>query len=86
MCPGLDYLAVHPSQMRKGIATALVQSGINMAKELGIDVYVLAFSMGREVYDRLGFKEVERNIQDLATWGGSGEYAVYFMILEVNKA
>ncbi|KAH8890612.1 acyl-CoA N-acyltransferase [Thozetella sp. PMI_491] len=81
----LEYLAVHPENHRKGIATALVKSGIQAADKLGVDIFVLAKDTARPVYERLGFKEIERNVEDLTKWGGSGPYAAYFMVYEAKK-
>uniref|UniRef100_L2FEH7 GNAT family n=1 Tax=Colletotrichum fructicola (strain Nara gc5) TaxID=1213859 RepID=L2FEH7_COLFN len=84
-CLSLDYLAVHPENKGKGIATALVESGIRQAEKMGIDVFILAFQAGLNLYLRLGFKEVERVVQDDSKWGGKGEYTVYLLTYEVNK-
>ncbi|OKL61737.1 hypothetical protein UA08_02816 [Talaromyces atroroseus] len=79
----LDYLAVHPDNKGKGIATALVESGVKYAKSVGIPIFVLAFKAGVGVYSRLGFREVERLIQDDSKYGGPGEYGSYFMVYDV---
>ncbi|KAH8929347.1 hypothetical protein BT69DRAFT_1345889 [Atractiella rhizophila] len=81
----LDYLAVHPMNKGKGVATALVKSGIEKAEKLGVDIFILAFEAGRGVYTRLGFKEVARNVEDDSRYGGVGEYAAYFMVYEVRR-
>ncbi|KAI1210763.1 acyl-CoA N-acyltransferase [Annulohypoxylon truncatum] len=78
----LDYLAVHPENKGKGVATALVQSGIRHAEEIGLPIFVMSYKAGRGVYERLGFKEVERVIQDDTEYGGKGEYGTYFMIYD----
>ncbi|KAK1496930.1 acetyltransferase [Colletotrichum abscissum] len=80
----LDYLAVHPDHKGKGIATILVQEGIRLAKETGIDVFILAFPAGLNVYKRLGFKEVHRGYQDDTKYGGEG-YWVTLLTYEVEK-
>ncbi|KAK2735543.1 GNAT family [Colletotrichum kahawae] len=82
----LDYLAVHPENKGKGIATALVESGMRQAEKIGIDVFILAFQAGLGLYLRLGFKEVERVVQDDSKWGGKGEYTVYLLTYEVTKS
>ncbi|OTB04521.1 hypothetical protein M426DRAFT_11415 [Hypoxylon sp. CI-4A] len=60
----LDYLAVHPENKGKGIASALVESGIKHAEKIGVPIFVMSYKAGRGVYERLGFKEVDRVIQD----------------------
>jgi GNAT superfamily N-acetyltransferase len=79
---GLDYLAVHPNNKRKGIATALVESGIQQANRLGLPIFIWAFQAGHGVYKRLGFKEVDRVIKGISQFGCSTNYAVYFMVYD----
>jgi len=81
----LDYLAVHPDHRGQGIGTFLVKRGIESARKLGLDLFVLAFKQGRGIYEKAGFREVERLIQDDSQCGGPGEYAVYFMVYEFEK-
>ncbi|CRG89003.1 hypothetical protein PISL3812_06038 [Talaromyces islandicus] len=81
----LDYLAVHPSNQGKGIATALVASGIRRAEEIGLSIFIMAYKAGRGVYARLGCEEVDRVIQDMSKYGGVGEYAAYFMVYDVPE-
>ncbi|KAL7942562.1 hypothetical protein V8C42DRAFT_331352 [Trichoderma barbatum] len=78
----LDYLAVHPDNQGKGIATLLVQSGIKEAEKLGLDIFVLAFRRGWGVYGRLGFRVEQELIQDDSMYGGDGNYGVRYMVYE----
>ncbi|OJJ45166.1 hypothetical protein ASPZODRAFT_120689 [Penicilliopsis zonata CBS 506.65] len=78
----LDYLAVHPNNKGKGIASALVESGIQQANRLGLPIFILAYKAGHGVYKRLGFQEVDRIIQDISKFGCSTEYGVYFMVYD----
>ncbi|CEJ89603.1 hypothetical protein VHEMI05438 [[Torrubiella] hemipterigena] len=75
----LDLMAVHPDFQRKGIATALIQDGIEHIKKLNLSVFVQAWSGGREVYAKAGFQEIGRCIQDDTAYGGEGPYHTYFM-------
>ncbi|KAJ5370712.1 uncharacterized protein N7496_006804 [Penicillium cataractarum] len=53
----LDMCTVDPAYQRKGIATALVQWGLDEAKRRGIPECITEASvMGRHVYAKLGFK------------------------------
>ncbi|KAL4768457.1 hypothetical protein BDW60DRAFT_211001 [Aspergillus nidulans var. acristatus] len=79
----LGYLAVHPENQGKGIGTALVESGIQRAEKLRLPIFILAFRAGRGIYERLGFREVDRVIQDDTKYGGQGEYGAYFMVYDV---
>jgi N-acetylglutamate synthase-like GNAT family acetyltransferase len=81
----LDYLAVHPENKGQGIGSVLVTSGIRLAEEIGVPIYIMAYKAGRGLYARLGFEEVDRVVQDDSKWGGAGEYGVYFMIYNVPK-
>jgi GNAT superfamily N-acetyltransferase len=79
----LGYLAVHPENQGKGIGTALVESGIQRAEKLRLPIFILAFRAGRGIYLRLGFRKVDRVIQDDTKYGGQGEYGAYFMVYDV---
>ncbi|KAI8632448.1 hypothetical protein F5Y19DRAFT_462881 [Xylariaceae sp. FL1651] len=53
----LDLCATHPSFQRRGVASELVQWGLDEARRRGIpDLTTEASSMGRHVYQRLGFQ------------------------------
>ena len=84
----LDYLAVHPDNWRKGIASALVASGLAKAKELNVDVFVLAFKAGYGVYKRMGLIEIDRVVDydQVLFPGGDGEYGAYFFVSKVYGA
>ncbi|KAK3369854.1 hypothetical protein B0H63DRAFT_514114 [Podospora didyma] len=81
----LDFLAVHPSHSRKGIATKLVQRGVDIARKLEADIYLLAFEQGLNVYKRLGFRMIDHMIQDDSPYGGEGKFGRYFFEMEVPK-
>jgi GNAT superfamily N-acetyltransferase len=56
----LDLCALDPVYQRRGIAGKLVQWGLDEAKRRGgIEAITEASVMGRSVYKRLGFQEVE---------------------------
>lgn len=55
----LDLCALDPKYQRRGIASKLVQWGLDEAKRLGdLEAITEASAMGRSVYTRLGFKKV----------------------------
>lgn len=58
---------------------------MRQAEKLGLPIFVFALKVSRAVYSRLGFKEVDRVIQDDSAFGGSGEYGAYFMVYEVPR-
>ncbi|KZL66174.1 GCN5-related N-acetyltransferase [Colletotrichum tofieldiae] len=76
----LDYLAVHPDNQGKGIGTALVQSGMRQAEEMGLDVFVHAMQAGVGVYKRLGFNIEKEFLQDDTSYGGKGEVYTALMV------
>lgn len=71
-------MAVHPKHWKQGIALQLVQSGLREAEKLGLDVFVMAFSQGRRVYERAGFTWRGEVVQDVSQFGGT-KHGVYFM-------
>lgn len=81
----LEYLAVHPDNQGRGVATRLVEHGIAEANKLGIDIIVMAYKAAVGVYKRLGFETVETLLQDDSQYGGDGEFSVYYMVFKVSK-
>ncbi|OHF02975.1 acetyltransferase [Colletotrichum orchidophilum] len=79
---GLDYLAVHPDNQGKGIGTALVQSGMARAKEMGLDIFIHAMEAGVDLYKRLGFCIEKEFFQDDTTYGGNGQVYTALMIFK----
>lgn len=54
----LDFCVVDPAYQRRGIASKLVQWGLDEAKRRGgLEAITEASSMGRHVYNRLGFQQ-----------------------------
>ncbi|KAJ5961310.1 Acyl-CoA N-acyltransferase [Penicillium vulpinum] len=51
---GLEYLAVHPENQRKGVGTALVKSGMDQADKMGLNIFVHALREGAELRARPG--------------------------------
>jgi predicted N-acetyltransferase YhbS len=78
----LDYLAVHPENQRRGIATVLIESGIREAEKLGLDIFLVARPAGMPVYRRAGFKTIQVLVQDDSIYGGPGEICTYYMTYE----
>lgn len=75
-------MAVHPENQGKGIAAVLVQSGIEQATKVGLDIFVMAFKPAFGLYSRLGFRMEQELVQDASVYGGEEEYAVRYMIYE----
>jgi N-acetylglutamate synthase-like GNAT family acetyltransferase len=82
----LEYLAVHPDHTRKGIGSMLVQSGIDVATDLGLDVVVFAMGQGtRDLLVKAGFEVLEHESQDLSPYGGTGVYETFYLIKRAPK-
>ncbi|KAF1976795.1 acyl-CoA N-acyltransferase [Bimuria novae-zelandiae CBS 107.79] len=56
----LYIILTHPDYRRKGIGAMLVQWGIDMAKELGVEFWLDASPVGKPLYEKMGFELVER--------------------------
>ncbi|KAL7900361.1 hypothetical protein HDV63DRAFT_370943 [Trichoderma sp. SZMC 28014] len=78
----LEYLAVHPENKGKGVATLLVESGMKQAEKLGLDIFILACKPAWGLYSRLGFRVEEELVQDDSMYGGDGEFAMRYYIYE----
>ncbi|KAK9777610.1 putative Acetyltransferase-2 [Seiridium cardinale] len=81
----LEYLAVHPDNQGKGVGTALVESGMRQAEEMGLDIFIHAMKMGMGVYKRLGFRVEKELVMDDSPYGGDGDYRAWFLIYEQNR-
>ncbi len=73
---------MHPDNQRKGIGTVLVQSGMEQAAKLGLDILIYAKSQGVGVYKRLGFRVEREFVLDDSMYGGTGEVYVALMIYQ----
>lgn len=76
---------MHPEHQGKGYGTVLVNHGIRKAKELGMDIFVLAFVGGFRLYDKAGFVELDSIVQDATSLGGNDNYACRFMEYTVKR-
>lgn len=77
---------MHPDHTRKGVGSMLVQSGVEVAAQLGLDVVV--FAMGQSARDMLvkaGFEVLEQESQDLSPYGEMGVYETFYLIKRAPK-
>ncbi|OGM50915.1 acetyltransferase [Aspergillus bombycis] len=69
----VDILGTHPAARRRGVATMLMNWGLERAKEESLEVYLSATQAGRLVYEKLGFEvrstgELDGYVQDSMVW------------------
>lgn len=77
----LDYLCTGPKYQRRGIGSMLLQSGIEVADKLGVDIFLVAMGKGAvAMYEKNGFETLDESIQNLDQWGGVGLYDTYSVI------
>ncbi|CAG9975175.1 unnamed protein product [Clonostachys byssicola] len=85
-CLELEYLAVHADHSRKGVGSMLVQSGVEVASKLGLDIIVIAMGKNAfELFSKAGFELLEKEIQDLSTYGEQDVYETYYLIKRPTK-
>lgn len=80
----LDYLVTDPAFWRRGIASMLVKSGLQVAAQYGIKTYVMSEPAGLNLYLNLGFKLVETVSTDYSQYGGTEPTVEYFLIREAS--
>ena len=80
MASVLDYLAVHPKSQGKGIASALIRNGLQQARILDIDTYVLAYDAGIGLYAKQGFTVLEELVGKIS--GHDEPYRACFMAFQ----
>ncbi|KAB5513126.1 hypothetical protein GE09DRAFT_981423 [Coniochaeta sp. 2T2.1] len=80
----LDYLCVPPAFRRRGIASALIQKGLEEAEKLGLDTFVLAMRAGVSVYQKAGFVLLDQVLIDASDRGGDKDYGGWFLEKKCN--
>ncbi len=68
----------------KGVATSLVQSGIKIAEDAGLECYVMSKPAGLKLYESHGFKLVKTVSQDVSKWGITEPDVNHFLVKEVS--
>ena len=57
----LNILFTHPSHRRKGVASLIMQWGLEHADRLGLESFIEAIDLEKPVYEKFRFRAVERN-------------------------
>jgi GNAT superfamily N-acetyltransferase len=59
---------VHPPYRRRGIGGRLIQQGIDLADTKGYISFLEASPMGKELYERYGYTEIDSFALDLSKY------------------
>lgn len=78
----LKLLHTDPDHQRRGAGGRCLQWGTLEADRLGLQSYLEASKEGRPLYEKYGFKEVDRIVVDLSKWGGEEDGVAYLMVRE----
>lgn len=78
----LKLLHTDPAHQRRGAGGMCLQWGTAQADRLGLPSYLEASAEGRPLYEKFGFKEVDRIVVDLTKWGGTDDAVAYLMLRE----
>ena len=81
----LYMLAVSPDHQRHGIGSLLLKEGLAIADKANARTYLEASSAGVGLYQRHGWKVIDKLQIDLAAFGGSGKHSETFMIREADR-
>jgi ribosomal protein S18 acetylase RimI-like enzyme len=75
-------LATRPNYHRKGLATRLLRHGLDIVDKDGKKAYIEATAHGFPLYQRFGFKEIDRKTIELEPWGGApGAQAINYCMM-----
>lgn len=78
----LKLLHTDPDHQRRGAGSKCLEWGTAEADRLGLVSYLEASEEGRPLYEKFGFKEVDRIVVDLSKWGSPIEATAYLMARE----
>ena len=77
--PDLTYIGTHPQYERRGSATALIEWALERCCESGAPAYLESTLDAVPLYERLGFKVMQRVSMVLE---GTGSYEEAFCVFE----
>ncbi|KAA8648889.1 hypothetical protein EYZ11_006053 [Aspergillus tanneri] len=81
----LDYIATSSEYQRKGVATKLLQWGMDYADENDVRIYLEATPEGYPLYRKYGWRKVEDIVLDFEPFGGKGT-ATYIVMTRERKS
>lgn len=84
----LSLLCTLPDHQRRGAAKMLLERGIELANEEGLDSWLVASIEGLPVYEKVGYRRVEGGNMalDLEPLGGKGVHRSTIMMRPLGKA
>lgn len=68
LLPGLCNLFTHSSYHRRGVGSKLIQQGTTLADKKGYIAFLEASPMGKALYERHGFREIDSFTLDMAKY------------------
>lgn len=78
----LKLLHTDPDHQRRGAGSKCLEWGTAEADRLGLVSYLESSEEGRPLYEKFGFKEVDRIVVDLSKWGVPTEAKAFQMVRE----
>ncbi|KAL7936373.1 acyl-CoA N-acyltransferase [Trichoderma chlorosporum] len=78
----LKLLHTDPDHQRRGAGGLCLKWGAAEADRLGLVSYLEASEEGRPLYEKYGFKEVDKIVVDMSKWGGPKDAVAYLMVRE----
>ena len=75
----IESLAIAPKYQRRGIGTALLQEFTNILDREKVGCYLRASEMGKELYERFGWRVLGVYKPDLRSRGVEMDYKSFFM-------
>lgn len=76
----LDYLTTDPDFWRRGIGSMLVQSGMKVADQYGMKIYVMSEPAALKLYLNFGFELLETVSTDYSKYGGTEPSVEHFLV------
>jgi GNAT superfamily N-acetyltransferase len=82
----LSFFFVSPEYQGKGVGSLLMEWGLKKADDLGAKLWLTSTPQALSIYERFGWKTVERYDIDLGNYGGEGIYTRAWMLREPKTA
>ncbi|KAK0128243.1 hypothetical protein ONS95_000220 [Cadophora gregata] len=77
----MHVLVVDPEFQRHGIGKRLLEWGLKLVDDEGLETYIDASPEGRGLYEKLGWKTINVLDMDLSKWGGKDERSTAYSMI-----